>query len=393
MAKMNDSALIKTIEASSAPLTADQIAKSVKSLRHKVSPLLRNLVASGQIVEVPATGEFPVRFTFRQEVAGTQELPSDNVVQLSSPRRKDEDAKPVTSSTEPVVKEPARRGPGRPSLKAVGDKPTKAVATENKAPAEIKVSSAPEVSTVAPSPTPDTKSEGPAEAAEESMHNRVLRYLGEAGPTAREQLLMDLGPIGSLITEMKDKGLIESAHLFDSIVIDLLEAGQVELEKLPAIVKPQPEVVEAASPLKTQSAVEELSAAEEPAAVTEHVIADQPAPAPAEVVGRAAEEQVDLPLPEPVVESQAPAPIAAEPVKQPVQEQKAGDLPENPIMVEMAALMERLVNERMGKLTEKLEQGERDRDTLVKVGSSIKKATAALQIALDALNEIGDSIS
>lgn len=396
MAKpLNDSALIKTISSSKTPMTADQIATSMKTLRHKVVPLLRGLVSSAQIVEVPATSEFPVRFSYRQTADAAQDQSAGKVVQIASSRRKEEEqpAKeaPAKAAEKPAVK-PAARKVGRPSLKSVGDaaKPSKAAepAITAKKPTEPKAKPSPSkpAAVAASDRTASVKTQAPTESTgtpsrndQEPMYNRVLRMLGEE-PTKREEILMELGPIGLLIDQMTEKGVIESTYLIDSHVFDLTDAGQLELENLPAPVEPV-----SLAPVEPAPAL---------APVSEQV--DLP-PQPLEVVAKAphgAEEQATLPLPEPVVAEPvavAPAPVA-DAIEQP-QDPKEQALPENPIMAEMAKLMEKLVTERMGSLNEKIEQGDRDRATLAKVGASIKKATSALQMALDALNEIGDSIS
>lgn len=404
----NDSQLIKAISSSQIPLTIDQIAASVDSLRHKINPMLRGLVSSGQIVEVPPTGEFPViRFTFRQGAGAVQDLPTDNVIQLTSSRRKEDEAPPADApSDEPTAKRMPRRT--RSSLKVVEGSAKAPAATE----IEGEVSAAPSVAP-APKPASVTHSKAPAARAvseseavsggaspakPESLYNQVLRMLGKA-PETREHILSLLGPVEDLLGEMVEKGVILSDFLFDAAVHDLTEAGRLELKQLPELPgEPAPEIAKAV--VETPAALVEVPevlvlAAEEPvpAAVSEPVAEVVPS---SKVVDtpRRAEEQVNLPLSEPVVQATepTPAPIVSEPaVPSPVVTAEAQ--PENPIMVEMAALMERLVNERMGKLTAKLEQGERDREALVKVGASIKKATAALQVALDALNEIGDSIA
>lgn len=395
----NDSQLIKAISSSQIPLTIDQIAASVDSLRHKINPMLRGLVSSGQIVEVPATGEFPVvRFTFRQGGGAVQDLPAENVVQLASGRRKEDDVPPAAApGDEPAAKRLPRRT--RSSLKVVEGSAKSPAATKT----EEEVSAAPSV-TPAPKPAAVERQKAPfasgvtAPSKQESLYNQVLRMLDKA-PETREHILSLLGPVEDLLGEMVEKGVILSDFLFDAAVHDLTEAGRLELKQLPELPGEQaPEVAKAVveTPEALVEVPEVLVLADEepvPAAVVEPVAEVVPS---SKVVDapRRAEEQVSLPLPEPVAQATKPNPasIASEPAA-PSPAVTAEVQPENPIMVEMAALMERLVNERMGKLTQKLEQGERDRESLVKVGASIKKATAALQVALDALNEIGDSIA
>lgn len=402
MAKpLNDSALIKTISSSKTPLTADQIATSMKTLRHKVVPLLRGLVSSAQIVEVPATSEFPVRFSYRQSADGAQDQSDGKVVQIASSRRKDDEAPAKQAPAKPAEK-PVAKKPGRPSLKSVGDtSKTAEVAIGGKKPAAAKSQASADKASVAPKS--DKPASAPASAPlasstavsqqnEEPMYNRVLRMLGQE-PTTREEILMEFGPIGLLIDEMTEKGVIESTYLIDSHVFDLTEAGQLELENLPPVT--QASAPEPVAPNVAETSV--VAASNEPLVVQPVQKAQEPAE-PAQVApqteatpARVADEQVALELPEQAASVPAQAP-AAKTEEQP-SAAKDQDLPENPIMVEMALLMEKLVNDRMGALTKKVEQGDRDRATLVKVGASIKKATAALQLALDALNEIGDSIS
>lgn len=403
MAKpLNDSALIKTISSSKTPLTADQIATSMKTLRHKVVPLLRGLVSSAQIVEVPATSEFPVRFSYRQSADGAQDQSDGKVVQIASSRRKDDEAPAKQAPAKPAEK-PVAKKPGRPSLKSVGDtsKPAE-VAIGGKKPAAAKSQASTDKASVAPKS--DKPASAPASAPlasstavsqqnEEPMYNRVLRMLGQE-PTTREEILMEFGPIGLLIDEMTEKGVIESTYLIDSHVFDLTEAGQLELENLPPVTQASTSEPVASNVAETNVVaasneplvVQPVQKAQEPAEPAQ--VAPQTKAAPA---ARVADEQVALELPEQAASVPAQAP-AAKTEEQP-SAAKDQALPENPIMVEMALLMEKLVNDRMGALTKKVEQGDRDRATLVKVGTSIKKATAALQLALDALNEIGDSIS
>lgn len=391
MAKpLNDSALIKTIAASKTPLTADQIAASMKSLRHKVNPLLRGLVNAGQIMEVPATGDFPVRFCYRQTADGAQAQSDDNVVQLSSSRRKDDEPQSVAA---PVVDKPAKpsaKRPGRPSLKAVSNsaisaKPALETPVKPSAPKADKV-----VASTSPASSPSAHS--PVNQVTESMYNRVLRMLGQE-PRSLKILHTELGAIDGLIAEMTEKGVIDSTYIMDSHVFDLTDAGQIEFEALPPLPQApiQPEVMDVAPVISKEPAPAAKAPVVEVISPELPVVDSIPQAAeskPADLPKRE-EVQANLPLSEPIVASEVVAPEAAEQPKQQLDQA----LPENPIMVEMASLMERLVNERMGKIAAQVEQGQRDRDTLVKVGTSIKKATAALQLALDALNEIGDSIS
>lgn len=409
MAKpLNDSALIKTISASKTPMTADQIAVSMKTLRHKVVPLLRGLVSTSQIVEVPATDEFPVRFSYRQSGDGLQEQPGGKVVQISSSRRPDEEAvaKQSAVQSKPAEK-PVAKKLGRPSLKSVaaGKAPAGSTIVEKAAAEKPSASTAPATAaTVAASkPASTSKAESPKIATNDvassgddvSMYSKVLRMLGEE-PTKREDILMELGPIGLLIDEMKEKGVIHSSYLFDSHVLDLTEAGQLELENLPELPKAAAETV-ASNPISSIAEPESKSSHQTSVALEDSVSeGDQTSVAQVDASAQSAPAQPEIEAPTAV-----PAPEASSIAKQtalteakaPAASSSEQALPENPIMVEMAALMEKLVNERMGKLAQKLEQGDRDREALVNVGASIKKATAALQIALDALNEIGDSIS
>ena len=402
MAKpLNDSALIKTISSSKTPLTADQIATSMKTLRHKVVPLLRGLVSSAQIVEVPATSEFPVRFSYRQSADGAQDQSDGKVVQIASSRRKDDEAPAKQAPAKPAEK-PVAKKPGRPSLKSVGDtsKPAE-VAIGGKKPAAAKSQASADEASVAPksdkpvsapASAPLASSTAVSQQNEEPMYNRVLRMLGQE-PTTREEILMEFGPIGLLIDEMTEKGVIESTYLIDSHVFDLTEAGQLELENLPPVT--QASAPEPVAPNVAETTV--VAASNEPLVVQPVQKAQEPvepaqvAPQTKATPARVADEQVALELPEQA--ASVPAQNPAEKTEEQPSAAKDQALPENPIMVEMALLMEKLVNDRMGALTKKVEQGDRDRATLVKVGTSIKKATAALQLALDALNEIGDSIS
>lgn len=432
MAKpLNDSVLIKTLSSSKTPLTADEIANKVGSMRHKVNPFLRKMVTTGLISELPGTAESPVRFAYRQ----TAESDSTNgkVVPLTAGRRSDEAPKPA-------AKAKAKTEPGKDSSKKIsteiGNQPVsetlkssekavqpkdaaisrKSTATLKAKPAaqpkmaaesksEVKakqqiVKEPPSASQVTSKATASISTASAAgKTAGDSARDQVLRLLAQ-GPAKREDILMELGPIVLVLDEMFSNGEVIKDFIIDDHVFELTDQGYLSFAQLPT----QPDNAEDFAAQSSELITEDVSSGSIDSAPEIHSeqsdTAEMPllttkAPevmdgAPSVVSHQAeSEAQASLVLTQEVkaddsVPDRASGGIA---------HQDTSDLPENPIMAEMAKLMEQLVNERVGQLAHKIEQGERDHATLVKVGASIKKATSALQIALDALNEIGDSFS
>jgi hypothetical protein len=378
--------VLQTVRSSKKSLTADEVAKLLKAVRPHVAPYLRSLASSGQIVEVEGS---PVRFAAGQGTSAPAPA-SGNVVQLV-PNTKKAAAKKAPAEPKPetlpeVAATPAKRGVGRPrksdanksSEKPAVKKsqvPPKAAAAVTAKPAQttdVKPAAKEMPSVASANVDPDLPSAAilAIAASSESPRNKVLRMLA-IEPISRDKFLAILGEeVAPVIEEMKTSNELSYDFIFDRNVYDLTSAGTDSYRALPpleALVEAPVAPVEApAQPAKGQKA-------KAPARQVQGSLLPDDA--------KASVEKAEKPAPTAKSQTEeAPAPAAQQ-------------SPENPIMAEMAKLMEKLVGERIGELAQQVEQGQRDRETLIKVGSSIQKATAALQIALDALNEIGDSIS
>lgn len=372
---LNDSELLKQIKTASAPLSAAEVADLVGSMRHKVIPLLRGLAASGHIEVVDGDAGIP-RFIFKQKPGGSHEQFTDNVVNHPATMRRKEDK----AASKPTAKAEAQQSKARakkastaanttgtlPSIESkAGAGASKTTSTTPKAEAPAPVTSAPVSSTQ-------------VSTANLADREKILVTLKKS-PMGREAILRQFGAMGDLLQDMIQSGEVSSDHIIDDHVFDLTDKGNQEAEAIIAKLAKAVEVAEEPSvaPVVTVAA---------PAVV------EAPAPVASAPV-------VAAPAVEPVVEAPAvtPAPVAkkAEKVEEAPKapESSLSASMDNPIMKQLAELVEKLVAERFTEVTKELEQGKQDRQKLVAVAAGIHKATAALQQGVDALNEVAKIIS
>jgi hypothetical protein len=375
---LNDSELLKQLKTAPAPLSAAEVADLLGSMRHKVIPLLRGLAASGQIEVVDGDAGIP-RFIFKQKPGGSSEQFTDNVVNHPATMRRKEDktaAKPTAKAETQQPKTRAKKA--STAANTTGTLPS----IESKAGAAVSKTTptAPKAEAPAPVTSPPVPS---AEVSTANLADRekILVTLKKS-PMGREAILRQFGAMGDLLQDMIQSGEVSSDHIIDDHVFDLTDKGNQEAEAIIAKLAKVAKVAE-------EPAVAPVAPV---AAVVSPAVVEAPAPVASAPV-------VAAPAVEPVVEAPAvtPAPIAKKAEK--VEEApKAPESPpsasmDNPIMKQLAELVEKLVAERFTEVTKELEQGKQDRQKLVAVAAGIHKATAALQLGIDALNEVAKIIS
>lgn len=400
--KLNDSDLISTINAASSPLTADEIAKSLGTHRTAVVPMLRSLVSTKKIVQVTNSGSTPA-FGRRPSADGAQEPLANNVIQMTQPRHKEENVESSQPQAAPAaerVRKPRAVGSTKPAAPLQEGKSAQA----SKAPAspvEPEINQEPVKQPVAATHTVEAPAKKPnsippviAGASSEDARSQVLRMLSDE-PATQEEIFAALGKVENALDDLVKNEEVVSYFIIDKHVFELTPKGYDAFSALPEL-KVEPITVTAITPVVEEVGV--AAAASVLDVVEEASIAATVQPeAPQAPVEAPAATTVSTPVASSAVEGDAKAeitPVVAEAQRseQP-QEKGLESIPENPIMKEMAALMERLVSERIQGLSEQIEQGKRDRKALTQVGISIKKATTALQAALDALNEVAEMIS
>ena len=370
-ANLNDTELLKRIQsaASPNPLTAEEVAKLVGSMRHKVVPLLRGLAASGQIEIISAEGGNPPRFMVKQKPAGSAEQFTDNVVNHPAQLRRKDGKSPVTAKIEAQ--------PTKAKVKKTASTSVQA-SIESKAPAATSKPAPVKAASPAPTASVSVPSDLPA-------RDKILLILKQS-PMKREDILRQFGAMGDVLQDMIKAGEVRSDFIINDHVFELTDKGNDAVEAIMAkapVVAKEPVVAEA--PVVTP------------------VIEEPVAPAP---VAKVAEPAAPVAAPAPEAPVVAPAPVAAAPAPTPAPAaKKAEEAPQapaqpspsagldNPIMKQVAELVEKLVSERLTELTEQLQERSHDRKKLVAAAAGIQKATAALQLGIDALNEVANIIA
>jgi DNA-binding PadR family transcriptional regulator len=365
---LNDSELLNKIRSATTPLTADEVGKLVGSLRHQVTPLLRGMAASGLIEQLMSEGGGPVRFRISSKgsaAAAPAEQFTDNVVDHPTLRRKDDKASAKAKETEPKAKTKKAETATAPASKRVATTEAKAPATQGK-----KAQTAPQVQA----------SINLSGADDRSPRERILMLLNE--PMKREDILRVLGAMGDTLQEMITAGEVASEYIINDHVFELTDKGSKALKELIAKAPAEPVV-----------------AAPAPEPVAKAPVVEAPVVAPtAPVAAPVVQEQPVAPV---VAEAPAPAPVAQKVEKAPDQPAKAEEAAapsvsaalENPVMQELAKLVEKLVAERLADMTQQLDESKKDRQKLAHVAQGLKKVTAALQAGIDALNEVSDLIA
>ena len=372
-ANLNDTELLKRIQsaASPNPLTAEEVAKLVGSMRHKGVPLLRGLAATGQIEIISAEGGNPPRFMVKQKPAGSAEQFTDNVVNHPTQLKRKDDKAPVTAKIEAQPTKAKVKKTASTSVQASIESKAPA-ATSKPAPAPVKAASpAPTASVSVPSDLP--------------ARDKILLILKQS-PMKREDILRQFGAMGDVLQDMIKAGEVRSDFIINDHVFELTDKGNDAVEAIMAkapVVAKEPVVAEA--PVVTPVIEEPVAPA--PVAKVAEPAAPVAAPAP--------EAPVVAPVPVAAAPAQTPAPAAkkAEEAPQaPAQPSPSAGL-DNPIMKQVAELVEKLVSERLTELTEQLQERSHDRKKLVAAAAGIQKATAALQLGIDALNEVANIIA
>jgi hypothetical protein len=333
------------------------------------------MAASGLIEQIMSENGGPAKFVISSKAKAApapSEQFTDNVVDHPTLRRKEDKPAAKAKESEPKVRAKKAEPATAPSTK-------RAAATEAKAPsAQGKKAQA----------THQTQGSIDLSGTDANTSREKILLILESSPMKREEILRKLGAMGDTLQEMITAGEVVSDYIIDDHVFELTDQGYSAVKELARSAPAQP-VVEASAP--APEPVIETPVIAQTAPVAAPVVQEQPvAPpvveAPAPVVAKQAEKVV---APEPAPAAPAPAAAKPEEVAAPV----VTPALENPVMQELAKLVEKLVADRLAEMTQQIEEGNKDRQKLAQVAQGLKKVTAALQSGIDALNEISDLIS
>lgn len=328
---LTDDQIVDVLKKARGPISVDKIAKEVGSFRHKVNLQVVRLVQSGRIIEVAGAGDSPVLFSYNANGEVTAEKSSATVLHHPTSTRQRQ------PRTETILAE------------------AKDTATKD---AILNLSSTQEVAPLAETAPLKETVQAPVLKAVDSEESKaakkimILRLLTEKAGQ-KNAIVAEMGDVDDLLAELKQEGLVEIDFIINENVYTL---SQKAVDEFPELLLDEP---------KAQQATAET--AQEPVAV-----------ATAPVIEAKAE----------VIPAVQPAPAEPEARTAPA----TGDV-SDPVMKEVIKLVEKLVAERLNGIDEQLRLAAEDRQKIESVGASVKKATNALQAALDALNEIGSVLA
>jgi hypothetical protein len=348
--------LLGILKASKKPLSAEQIAKKADTIRNRVTPFLKKLVTTGQVIEVREADQ-PILFTISESAAN----------ELITPIRTKPGKPAAKSATKPAAKTPkattpkattatSAQKPGRkPAVKSdsnvhqferPADKTTVAAATHGTS------------ANVTPIKAPTAEGGNIKLALLRMLVDRDLR---------KADLQDALGPIDDILDELKKDQLIEQQHIIDSYVYSLTDKAFVVYPEL----KDKPAVVAApVAPVAAVAEPQKPAEAPAPAAAT-------PAPATKPAAKK------------PAVAATAPAaPAPAAPVLPPV----LGEISQ-----EISRVVEQIFKDKLDGLVEQLrvqtEEQEVSRKAVAEVSEGILECTEAFQGAIHSLSGAIEALS
>jgi hypothetical protein len=354
--------LLAVIRKSKKPMTADQIAKAAKTLRNRAAPFLKLMVSNGQILELRDDEQSAPKFVVNLESAGAI-------------------APAATTPAKPPVK-PAAAKAGAAKAKT---------GTAAKAPTAAKASAGTSATSNVHQLRPSDK---PATAATpltgEDKRMEILRLLA-IKPMMKSEIVQKLGDVEGLLKEMKAEGLVTDSYIISDYTWELTDEAYAKYPELLNPVAPEapPAPVAAPAAKATEQASLPLEApATAPAPAPKAPAAKKPAPAPKAPAAKPAAAAA-APAPAP-----APAPVAQAPAAAP----KAGEInPLSELSMTVAAVVEKLFQERLGDLAAELEsknkQIEESQQLITEIAAGITECTDAFQVAISALNKFAAKIN
>ncbi len=333
---VEDSDLIQVIQKAKGPMTVDQIAQAVGSMRHKIAPQVRILASSGQIDEIKKP-DMPVCFVFRQDSAVPS--PSATVVNINHSGKRAEKPQP-SRSIDVKNKDGVDEFPGSQKPVPVSH--------------QTKASIEPEKKVVAGSA--DLSSLG------NSKKNQILSMLASTAQQ-REVILSAVGQVEDLLLELAQEGLVESDYIINDHVYMLTKKALIQYPQLK-------------KNMKAERSIEEFS--------QDHELEEMVQEAPTSKVDEI--EPMEVVATEVVPASKAPESIE--------EEKLAGvDALDKDIVEQVTGLVNSLMSKRHAALEEEIAKLRSEKAVVTDIGNEIKNAANALQLAVNALNNLGDRLS
>jgi 2-oxoglutarate dehydrogenase E2 component (dihydrolipoamide succinyltransferase) len=289
---------------------------------------------------------------------------------------------------------PAATTPAKPPVKPAAAKAGAAKAktgTAAKAPTAAKASAGTSATSNVHQLRPSDK---PATAATpltgEDKRMEILRLLA-IKPMMKSEIVQKLGDVEGLLKEMKAEGLVTDSYIISDYTWELTDEAYAKYPELLNPVAPEapPAPVAAPAAKATEQASLPLEApATAPAPAPKAPAAKKPAPAPKAPAAKPAAAAA-APAPAP-----APAPVAQAPAAAP----KAGEInPLSELSMTVAAVVEKLFQERLGDLAAELEsknkQIEESQQLITEIAAGITECTDAFQVAISALNKFAAKIN
>lgn len=355
--------LLAVIRKSKKPMTADQIAKAAKTLRHRAAPFLKLMVSNGQILELKEDEQSAPKFVVNLESADA-----------SAPAA-------VAPAKPPVKPAAAKAGAAKTKATSAAKAPTAAKASATKSTTsnvhQLRPSDKPAATTVASTATGEDK------------RMEILRLLA-VQPMMKSEIVQKLGDVEGLLKEMKAEGLVADSYIISDYTWELTEEAYAKYPELlnpvePVAVEAAPAPVAAPAAKTTEQASLPLEApASAPTAAPKAPAAKKPAPAPKAPAAK----------PAAVAPAPAPAPAPQAPAAAPV----AGEInPLSELSMTVAAVVEKLFQERLGDMAAELEsknkQIEENQQLITEIAAGITECTDAFQVAISALNKFAAKIS
>ena len=357
--------LLAVIRKSKKPMTADQIAKAAKTLRNRAAPFLKLMVSNGQILELRDDEQSAPKFVVNLESAAAI-------------------APAATTPAKPPVKPAAAKaGAAKAKTGTAAKAPTAAKASAG-------TSATSNVHQLRPSDKPATVA---TPLTGEDKRMEILRLLA-IKPMMKSEIVQKLGDVEGLLKEMKAEGLVTDSYIISDYTWELTDEAYAKYPELLNPVAPEapPAPVAAPAAKATEQASLPLEApATAPAAAKKAQTAKKPAPAPKAPAPKA-------PAAKPAAAAAAPAPAPAPVAQAPAAAPKAGEInPLSELSMTVAAVVEKLFQERLGDLAAELEsknkQIEESQQLITEIAAGITECTDAFQVAISALNKFAAKIN
>ena len=366
--------LLAVIRKSKKPMTADQIAKAAKTLRNRAAPFLKLMVNNGQILELRDDEQSAPKFVVNLESAAAI-------------------APAATTPAKPPVKPAAAKaGAAKAKTGTAAKAPTAAKASAG-------TSATSNVHQLRPSDKPATVA---TPLTGEDKRMEILRLLA-IKPMMKSEIVQKLGDVEGLLKEMKAEGLVTDSYIISDYTWELTDEAYAKYPELLNPVAPEapPAPVAAPAAKATEQASLPLEApATAPAPAPKAPAAKKPAPAPKAPAAKKPAPAPKAPAAKPAAAAAAPAPAPAPaPVAQaPAAAPKAGEInPLSELSMTVAAVVEKLFQERLGDLAAELEsknkQIEESQQLITEIAAGITECTDAFQVAISALNKFAAKIN